>query len=140
MPGNYQLGDQVEWDWGEGAARGEIAAIHTQNVTKTIDGEEVSREADPGRPAYTVKKEDGGLALVARHEISPLDGGPPHTPRTRQEALETPDYLGETGAPSQGGDAGGNLQEKVGKRDENKRAKERPAGATRVRGRDERAD
>lgn len=138
MTDAYRLGDRVEWDWGEGAARGEIAAIHTQNVVKTIDGEKVSREADPGRPAYTVKKDDGGLALVARHEISALESAPPHTPRTRQEALETSDYLGEPGAPSQGGDAGGNLQEKVGKRDENKRAKERPAGATRVRGGDKR--
>ena len=59
-------------------------------------------------------------------------------PKTRQEALETSDYLGEPQTPSQGGAKGGELQRKIAKKDEAKRAKERPAGATRVRQSDER--
>ncbi len=58
-------------------------------------------------------------------------------PKTRQESLEEKEYLGEPGAPAQGGVAGGDLQEKKGKLDEMKRAKERPAGVTRVRRSDE---
>lgn len=133
MTETYQLGDKVQWNWGEGSARGEITAIHTRDVTINIDGEPVRREAGPGRPAYTVEKDHGGFALVARNEISPAG----QAPKTRQEALETPDYLGEPDAPGHGGAAGGNLQEKVGKRDEKKRANERPGGASRVRKQDE---
>ncbi|WP_375201620.1 hypothetical protein [Hyphococcus sp.] len=58
-------------------------------------------------------------------------------PKTRQEALEEKEYLGEPGTPAHGGTAGGDLQEKKGKLDEMKRAKERPAGVTRVRKSDE---
>ena len=71
MTASYRLGDRVEWDWGEGSARGEIAAIHTNDISMTIEGAETSREADPCRPAYTVKKDGGGLVLLARHEIAP---------------------------------------------------------------------
>ncbi|HAQ36334.1 MAG: hypothetical protein CMF74_13035 [Maricaulis sp.] len=54
----------------------------------------------------------------------------------RQDGLESPEYLGETSG-SQNSKAGGNLARKVGTRDEMKRAKERPGGATRVRKADE---
>jgi hypothetical protein len=53
---------------------------------------------------------------------------------TRQERLEGKEHLGdETPAPSFGGVKGGTLNEDVGTRDEEKRAFERPGGATRVR-------
>lgn len=57
---------------------------------------------------------------------------------TRQDRLEGKEHLGDdTPAPAQGGSSGGELNEKVGKRDEEKRAFERPGGATRVRKSDE---
>ncbi len=53
---------------------------------------------------------------------------------TLEERLEGKEYIGdETRPPTQGGSGGGKLSEKVGTRDEEKRAFERPAGATRVR-------
>ncbi len=62
-------------------------------------------------------------------------------PTTRQEALETPESLGqEDGTPEKGGRSGGELARKVGTRDEKKRAFERPGGATRVRKSDEQDD
>lgn len=54
-------------------------------------------------------------------------------PKTRQHELESQEYLGEDELPDEGGSVGGNLQRKKGAKDEMKRAKERPAGATRVR-------
>ena len=59
------------------------------------------------------------------------------TPKTRQEALESKEYLGEAGLPGQGGAEGGELQRKKGSKDELKRSKERPAGVTRVQRSDE---
>ncbi len=134
MTETFRLGDRVQLEAGDASAHGEITAIHTEDVTINADGEKVRREATPDRPAYTVEKDEGGFALVSPDEIHSAR----QTPRTRQEALETPDYLGEPDAAEHGGVAGGDLQEKVGKRDEKKRANERPAGATRVRQGDER--
>lgn len=62
----------------------------------------------------------------------------PERARTHQERLAGKEYIGdETRPPAQGGVAGGKLTEKIGTRDEEKRAFERPAGATRVRKSDE---
>ncbi|KIC34680.1 hypothetical protein [Leisingera sp. ANG-S5] len=46
---------------------------------------------------------------------------------------ETKGILGEKGSVSHGGRTGGRLAREIGSEDEEKRAKERPAGATRVR-------
>lgn len=50
----------------------------------------------------------------------------------RQTRLEESAGLGAEGAVGQGGTAGGELARDIGKRDELKRATERPGGATRV--------
>ena len=71
MTDEYRLGDEVTWDWGDGAASGEITAIHTDDAAITVDGVQISREGAPGCPTYTVKREDGRHTLVARHELHP---------------------------------------------------------------------
>jgi hypothetical protein len=50
---------------------------------------------------------------------------------------ESEEILGETGSVSQGGRSGGRLARDIGTQDEEKRAIERPAGATRVTKADE---
>ena len=57
----------------------------------------------------------------------------------RQKMLEAPLTLAEH-VGLEGGRAGGNLQRERGTRDHQKRAFERPAGATRVEGRHKRDD
>ena len=69
MASTYDKGEKVEWDWGSGTARGEIESVHTQKTTKTIDGTEVSRDADENCPAYTIKQSDGGVVLKSHSEI-----------------------------------------------------------------------
>lgn len=55
----------------------------------------------------------------------------------RQQRLDEKLHLAEEGTVSQGGRTGGDLARKVATRDEKKRATERPAGASRVRKKDE---
>ncbi|OXT02887.1 hypothetical protein B7H23_02830 [Notoacmeibacter marinus] len=50
----------------------------------------------------------------------------------RQTRLETPESFGHGETPDQQGTAGGQPARKIAKEDEEKRAFERPAGATRV--------
>ncbi|MHA6288330.1 hypothetical protein [Maricaulis sp. CAU 1757] len=70
-------------------------------------------------------------------EAEPDTGQPGHT---RQEQLETPSTLGEKGRTGTPSSSGGDLARDIGTRDEKKRAIERPAGATRVQGADEKID
>lgn len=57
----------------------------------------------------------------------------------RQDELESPEYLGET-SDAENSKSGGNLARDIGTKDELKRAKERPGGATRVHKSDENQD
>jgi hypothetical protein len=57
--------------------------------------------------------------------------------RSSDMSRQTERVPGARGEVSQQGSSGGELQRKVGSRDERKRAKERPAGATRVHKADE---
>ncbi len=57
--------------------------------------------------------------------------------RSKDGKRETEEVLGEKGDPGLGGRSGGDLARRIGARDEEKRAFERPAGVTRVRKADE---
>ncbi|SFC05294.1 hypothetical protein [Tropicimonas isoalkanivorans] len=61
----------------------------------------------------------------------------PERIRSKDGSRDTDEVLGEQGQISQQGRADGNLQRKVGTRDELKRSNERPGGATRVTKSDE---
>lgn len=54
----YDVGDKVAWDWGDGTAEGEIAAVYTQKRTLTIQGHDVTREASEGCPSYRIDTGD----------------------------------------------------------------------------------
>ncbi|NNE53170.1 MAG: hypothetical protein HKN30_12320 [Sulfitobacter sp.] len=58
--------------------------------------------------------------------------------RSKDGSKDTDKIIGDAAGISQQGRADGNLQRDVATQDEEKRAKEKPAGATRVRGQDKR--
>ncbi len=58
--------------------------------------------------------------------------------RSRDGSSETEEIIGEAADISQKGRTGGDIERRVATRDEKKRAKEQPAGATRVTGKDRR--
>lgn len=62
-------GDQVEWDWGDGTATGSITQIYHDDVTKTIKGTEVTRNASEDDPAYLIEQDDGDQVLKSGSEI-----------------------------------------------------------------------
>lgn len=65
----YSQGDQVEWDWGDGTATGTVKETFTENVTRTIDGNEVTRDADEDNPAYLIEQEDGQRVLKSESTL-----------------------------------------------------------------------
>lgn len=67
----YNKGTNVEWEWGNGKASGKIDEVFTERVTRTIKGNEVTRNADEDNPAYLIKQEDGDRVLKSHSEVSP---------------------------------------------------------------------
>lgn len=64
-----QQGDEVEWDWGDGTAEGEIVERHTEEVTRTIDGNEVTRKGDGDDAAIVIEQDDGQRVLKLESEV-----------------------------------------------------------------------
>lgn len=66
----YETGDEVEWTWGSGTGTGTVQEVFTERVTRTIDGTEVTRDADADNPAYLIEQEDGARVLKSESELS----------------------------------------------------------------------
>jgi len=69
MP-KYNVGDKVKWNWGTGTGTGKVEKSYTQKITRKIDGNEVTRDADDDNPAYYIEQEDGDAVLKSESELS----------------------------------------------------------------------
>ncbi|WP_013629600.1 hypervirulence associated TUDOR domain-containing protein [Rubinisphaera brasiliensis] len=69
MSDNYNIGAKVKWKWGNGWGRGKVDDRFTEKVTRKIEGNEVTRNADNDNPAYLIKQEDGDRVLKSHSEI-----------------------------------------------------------------------
>ena len=66
---SYNVGDKVEWDWGNGTATGKIQKVYTQKITRKINDNEVTRDADDDNPAYYIEQSNDGAALKSHSEV-----------------------------------------------------------------------
>ncbi|WP_152044649.1 hypervirulence associated TUDOR domain-containing protein [Aureimonas psammosilenae] len=66
----FKKGQEVEWKWGKRKASGKVTQSFTSDVTRKIEGKEISRKADDEHPAYMISQEDGGRALKKHSELS----------------------------------------------------------------------
>ena len=69
MSENLKIGDKVKWKWGNGFGEGKIAERFTDDVTRTINGTDVKREATDDEPAYLIEQDDGDRVLKSHSEI-----------------------------------------------------------------------
>ena len=67
---SIQVGDKVEWSWGDGTAEGKVGETHTKKITRTIKGTEVTRNGSDDDPALEIKHEDGTKVLKLASEVS----------------------------------------------------------------------
>lgn len=65
-----RTGSPVSWDWGQGTAEGKVKEIHRESITKTIKGNEVTRNGTSNNPAYLIEQEDGTEVLKLRSELN----------------------------------------------------------------------
>ena len=91
MAEDFSKGDTVEWSWGNGTATGEVQEKFTSKVTRTIEGNEVTRNASDDEPAYLLKQDDGGRVLKSGSELSKAggsSGGSSGDGKTKDELYE----------------------------------------------------
>ncbi|WP_343487311.1 DUF2945 domain-containing protein [Allomuricauda sp. d1] len=66
-------GSTVQWKWGDGTAQGKVIETYTEKVTKTIKGNEVTRDGEPGNKALFIEQEDGTKILKSENEVQRVD-------------------------------------------------------------------
>ncbi len=62
-------GSNVKWKWGEGYASGKVNETFTREVTRTIDGNEVTRKGKEGNKALLIRQDDGQRVLKLESEV-----------------------------------------------------------------------
>lgn len=69
MAENFRIGEKVKWKWGDGYGEGKITERFTEDVKRTIDGNEVTRNASEDEPAFLIEQADGDQVLKSQSEI-----------------------------------------------------------------------
>lgn len=55
-------GDEVEWNYGKGKGKGEVAEVKTEDVKKKTQGSTTKRKGSAKEPAVVIKQ--GGKTIV----------------------------------------------------------------------------
>lgn len=58
-------GDEVEWKYGKGKAKGTVAEVHKEDITKTVQGTKVKRKGSAEEPALVLKQGDKKIVKSA---------------------------------------------------------------------------
>ena len=69
MAKEIHKGDKVEWDWGEGTAKGRVQSTFPEKTTRTIKGTEVTRHGSKDDPALYIEQADGDKVLKLASEV-----------------------------------------------------------------------
>ncbi|MGB3617876.1 MAG: DUF2945 domain-containing protein [Catalinimonas sp.] len=64
-----QKGSRVKWKWGNGHAEGKVVETYAEKVTKTIGGEEITRNGETGNKALYIEQKDGSKVLKLEQEV-----------------------------------------------------------------------
>ncbi|MEB3416870.1 DUF2945 domain-containing protein [Alteriqipengyuania sp. WL0013] len=70
---SFQSGQYVKWNWGDGEGHGQVKERFEREVTRTLQGSEITKEGDEDNPAYLIKQEDGDEVLKRGSELSAWD-------------------------------------------------------------------
>lgn len=66
---SFQANQYVKWNWGNGEGNGQITERFEREVTRTLQGTEVTKKGDSDNPAYLIKQEDGDEVLKRGSEL-----------------------------------------------------------------------
>lgn len=66
-------GTKVKWKWGQGHASGKVEKTYTESVTRTIKGNEVTRNGSDENKALYIKQDDGDSVLKLESEVTRVE-------------------------------------------------------------------
>ena len=66
---DFETGDRVKWQWGNGTGEGKVVERYTKDVTKTLKGSEIKRKASADEPAFLIEQSDGNQVLKSISEL-----------------------------------------------------------------------
>lgn len=66
-------GTAVKWSWGNGTANGKVEETFTSKTTKTIKGNEVTRNGSDNNKALYIKQQNGDYVLKSESEVDRID-------------------------------------------------------------------
>ncbi|PPK86344.1 hypothetical protein CLV84_3270 [Neolewinella xylanilytica] len=66
-------GSKVTWKWGNGSATGKVEETFTEEVSRTIEGNKVTRKGESGNKALLIKQDDGSKVLKLESEVEKAD-------------------------------------------------------------------
>ena len=67
---SFQTDQYVEWEWGNGKGKGQIKERFEREVTRTLQGSEITKDGTEDNPAYLIEQEDGDEVLKRGSELS----------------------------------------------------------------------
>jgi len=67
-----RTGTKVKWKWGKGTAQGKVTETFKESITKTIKGNEVTRNGSEEDKALLIEQEDGDRVLKLESEVERL--------------------------------------------------------------------
>lgn len=65
----FQVGDRVQWSWGEGEAVGVIQEIIKEPITLELRGTMVRCEGSEEDPAFLIRQDDGDELVKRSSEV-----------------------------------------------------------------------
>lgn len=68
-----RTGTEVKWSWGSGTATGKVKETFSEKVSRTIEGNEVTRNGSDDDKALLIEQEDGGRVLKLQSEVERAD-------------------------------------------------------------------
>lgn len=66
---SFRKDQHVQWDWGNGKGRGQVKERFEREVTRTLQGSEITRDGDSDNPAYLIRQDDGDEVLKLGSEL-----------------------------------------------------------------------
>ncbi len=62
-------GSKVKWSWGNGTAEGKVKETFDKEVTRKLQGSEVTRKGSKDDKALLIEQEDGDEVLKLQSEV-----------------------------------------------------------------------
>ena len=66
---SFQTDQYVKWNWGNGEGCGQVKERFEREVTRSLQGNEVTRDGSADNPAYLIRQDDGDEVLKLGSEL-----------------------------------------------------------------------